>query len=72
MDFLLWKTNGLGNLTYTDAKPCPVIPCITTGLNNQQPKLNLSIYPNPFSNRIQLKIQSVQKNYQLYNSMGVK
>jgi|GEM_PF-1892561 len=38
--------------------------------NNLIANPEVKIYPNPFSNRIQLKNTTGQENYQLYNSLG--
>lgn len=42
---------------------------VTSGLNELTSK-NLSVYPNPFSNRIQIKNLTGLENYQLLNSIG--
>ena len=68
--FYYGKPTGLGNFNLHRCETPLAIPCITTGINNPQPNLNLSIYPNPFSNRIQLENTTGSENYQLYNSLG--
>ena len=46
--FYYGKPTGPGNFNLHRCETPLVIPCITTGINNQQQILNLSIYPNPF------------------------
>jgi len=40
------------------------------GINDQQQKLNLSVYPNPFSNKIKTENTTGLETYQLSNSIG--
>jgi hypothetical protein len=68
--FYYGKPTGLGNFNLHRCETPLVIPCNPLGINDQQQKLNLSVFPNPFSNRIQLVNATGTENYHLYNSIG--
>ena len=44
--------------------------CLTTGINNIPEKLNLKVYPNPFTDKIKLTNTTGLEKYTLLNSTG--
>jgi hypothetical protein len=60
--------DGAGRL-YSFPTGISVSPC-NTSINNEIQKSNLSVFPNPFSSKIQLENATGLENFQLLNAMG--
>lgn len=68
--FYYGKPTGFGNFNLHRCETPLVIPCITSGINDEVQKSNLSVFPNPFSSKIQLENATGLENFQLLNSLG--
>ena len=64
------KPTGSGNFNLHRCETPLVMPCFTTGINNQSKKINSTIYPNPFSYKFIIKNSTGLENYYLSNILG--
>lgn len=67
--FYYGKPTGLGNFNLHRCET-PLKPCLTTGSFDQPRRLHYSVFPNPFSDKINIENATGSESYQLYNSVS--
>jgi len=66
------KPLGAGNVNLQRCETPLITPCIVTGINEQSENEDLTIYPNPFSDKINLVNSTGSEVYFLLNTLGQK